>query len=101
MAEISIKINIAGRTYPIKVEKGRESLVKKAAEQINVKIAELQKSYAVKDTQDLLAMAALQLFSQNLHSEQNILLDQEMAFRLVEIEAFVSDYLRKERDLLN
>ncbi|MCC7301913.1 MAG: cell division protein ZapA [Bacteroidia bacterium] len=101
MAEVSIKINIAGRTYPIKVEKGREGMVRKAAEQINRKMDELRSSYAVKDAQDLLAMSALQLFTQNLHTEQQMMVDQDMAFRLVEMEAFVSDYLRKERESVN
>ena len=101
MAEVSIKINIAGRTYPIKVQKGREVLVRTAAERINKKMDELKSSYAVKDAQDLLAMSSLQLFAETLHTEQKMLVDQEMAFRLVEIETFVSDYLRKEREVLN
>lgn|SRR5690554_4752263 len=64
--KISIKVVVAGRTYPLTLNKGEEDKVLKAAEDINKSIKLLQESYAVKDMQDLLAMTALQLASKSL-----------------------------------
>ena len=61
MSKLSIKVIVAGRTYPLTVSEGEEVKVLKAAEDINKAIKLLQDNYAVKDMQDLLAMTALQL----------------------------------------
>ena len=61
MSKLSIKVIVAGRTYPLTVSEGEEAKVLKAAEDINKAIKLLQDNYAVKDMQDLLAMTALQL----------------------------------------
>lgn len=58
---MSLKVVVAGRTYPLTVNPGEEAKVTKAAEEINRAIKVLQDNYAVKDMQDLLAMTALQL----------------------------------------
>lgn len=60
MEQVSIKVIVAGRTYPLTVNKSEEAIILKAAEDINRSIKALQDSYAVKDMQDLLAMTALQ-----------------------------------------
>jgi cell division protein ZapA (FtsZ GTPase activity inhibitor) len=101
MAEVSIKVNIGGRIYPIKVEKGREKLVRTAVEHINQKLADLKQNYAVKDNQDLLAMYALQLSTEHLHNEKKMMLDLALAERLIEVEQFVTDYLDKEKRFVN
>lgn len=61
MEKISLKVIIAGRTYPLTIRKDEESAIVAASEKINSNIKKLQGSYAVKDMQDLLAMTALQL----------------------------------------
>lgn len=61
MSKISLKIVVAGRSYPLSVNAGEEKKVLKAADDINKSIKLLQDNYAVKDMQDLLAMTALQL----------------------------------------
>lgn len=61
MDKISLKIIIAGRTYPLTIKKEEEAAIKAAAERINSNIKKLQNSYAVKDMQDLLAMTSLQM----------------------------------------
>ena len=63
MAKLSVKVVVAGRTYPLTVSESEEKKVLKAAEDINKAIKLLQDNYAVKDMQDLLAMTALQLAS--------------------------------------
>lgn len=66
MSKVSLKITIAGRTYPLNVLETEQEKVLKAASDINKAIELLSKSYAVKDTQDLLAMSALQLITRNV-----------------------------------
>jgi cell division protein ZapA len=61
MGKLSLKVVVAGRSYPLTVSEGEENKVLKAAEDINKSIQLLQDNYAVKDMQDLLAMTALQL----------------------------------------
>lgn len=65
MDKTSLKIIIAGRTYPLTIKKEEEAAINAAAEKINSNIKKLQGSYAVKDMQDLLAMTALQLAVQS------------------------------------
>jgi len=65
MSELSIKVTIAGRTYPLTIERSEEEKIRKAVSKINDNIKNLQDNYAVKDTQDLLAMTALQFSTQN------------------------------------
>jgi cell division protein ZapA len=61
MAKQSIKIILAGRTYPLSINDHEEERVRAAVDSINKNIKLLQDNYAVKDMQDLLAMTALQL----------------------------------------
>lgn len=60
MEKVSLKVIIAGRTYPLTIKKEEEKAILQAAERINSNIKKLQGSYAVKDMQDLLAMTTLQ-----------------------------------------
>ena len=66
MSEISIKVNIGTRTYPLTVKPEEEDVIRQAAKNINDSIKNRQDNYAVKDVQDLLAMTALQLATQQL-----------------------------------
>lgn len=61
MAKLSLKVVVAGRTYPLSVSEEEKDKVEKAASDINKAVKTLQDNYAVKDMQDLLAMTALQL----------------------------------------
>lgn len=61
MSKLSIKVVVAGRSYPLTVNEGEQEKINLAADTINKSIQKLQDNYAVKDMQDLLAMTALQL----------------------------------------
>lgn len=61
MSKLSIKVVVAGRSYPLTIHESEQDKVLKAADDINKAIQTLQDNYAVKDMQDLLAMTALQL----------------------------------------
>jgi len=58
--KLSIRINIAERYYPLKIDRKDEENIRKAAKMINEKVLQYNKRYNDKDTQDFLAMAALQ-----------------------------------------
>lgn len=59
--ELSIKVVIGGRTYPLTIQRDEEEVIRRAAKNINQSIENLQENYAVKDMQDLLAMTCLQI----------------------------------------
>lgn len=60
MKDLSIKVNIAGRVYPMTVSQQEEEGIRKATKAIDEMVKEYEQKYAVKDKQDLLAMCALQ-----------------------------------------
>jgi hypothetical protein len=61
MSKVSLKVVVAGRTYPLTVQESEVERVQRAADDINKAIKQLQENFAVRDMQDLLAMTALQL----------------------------------------
>lgn len=61
MSKVSLKVVVAGRTYPLTVQESEVDKVHRAADDINKAIKQLQDNFAVRDMQDLLAMTALQL----------------------------------------
>ena len=58
--KLSIRVNVADRYYPLKVESENEERIRKAARMINEKVLQYKQRYVDKDIQDFLAMAALQ-----------------------------------------
>lgn len=72
MAKVSLKVVVAGRTYPLTVQETEVEKVQHAADEINKAIKQLQENFAVRDMQDLLAMTALQLSTRNMKTAQTI-----------------------------
>lgn len=94
MGELSIKIKIANRVYPLTVNAKEEEGVRKAAEEINKSVAEYERLYAVKDYQDLLAMVALKTASSNLSlKQQDVEGDSQIEESLVQLEQLFDNYL--------
>jgi cell division protein ZapA (FtsZ GTPase activity inhibitor) len=58
--KLSIRVNVADRYYPLKVEREDEEKIRRAARLINEKVLQYKQRYTDKDVQDFLAMAALQ-----------------------------------------
>ena len=97
MAKLSLKVSVAGRTYPISVEEHEEGIVLEAAKNINKAIKLLKDNYSVKDMQDLLAMAALQLA---IKKDNSVSLDQKESVNTDEIEARLKS-ISEDLDKLN
>ena len=71
MAEqLSIKVQIAERFYPLKIKRQDEEKIRKAARLINDKVLQYKQKYTDKDTQDFMAMAALQFVINLIDCEQ-------------------------------
>ena len=68
--KLSIRINIADRYYPLKIDRNDEEKIRKAARTINEKVLQYKQKYADKDTQDFLAMAALQFMLKVIDGEE-------------------------------
>lgn len=82
MSELSIKLNIAGRIYPLTIQRDEEESIRKAAKHIENSVKSFQENYAVRDKQDLLAMTALQLATQLIKPQS----DQEQSDLAKELE---------------
>ena len=58
MEELSIKIKIADREYPMKVKQSDEERIRVASKLINEKLRSYREQFGIEDKQDLLAMVA-------------------------------------------
>jgi cell division protein ZapA (FtsZ GTPase activity inhibitor) len=58
--KLSIRVNVADRYYPLKIDRRDEEKIRRAAKMINEKVLQYKQRYSDKDVQDFLAMAALQ-----------------------------------------
>lgn len=76
--ERSIRIELAGRAYPLTIHVEEEENIRAAASEINESINRLKASYPLTDKQDLLAMAALEVTTRalNLAKTQPANIDQ-------------------------
>ena len=62
--KLKIRVTIGDRIYPLTINIEEEEGVRKAVKRINNLADKFEKSYAVQDKQDVLAMCALQFASQ-------------------------------------
>lgn len=58
--KLKVKITVADRVYPMTIAADKEEGLRRAAKEIEQIIRRYEKSYAVRDKQDVLAMCALQ-----------------------------------------
>jgi cell division protein ZapA len=69
--KLTIRVNIVDRYYPLKIDVKDEEKIRKAAKMINDSVSQYQRVYKDKDSQDFLAMGALQFVTKLLnYSEQ-------------------------------
>jgi len=68
MDELSVKIKIADREYPMKVSLEDEGQVRKAGKLINDKIKTYRDQFGIDDKQDLLAMVAFDCLMEQMSS---------------------------------
>ncbi len=93
--KLSIKVNLVDRYYPLKIDRKDEERIRKAAKLINERVLQYKQRYTDKDTQDFMAMAALQFVIKNLELEEQAN-EQPIIEGLNEINSELEEYLRKE-----
>jgi len=74
--KLSIRVNVADRYYPLKVERENEEKIRKAARMINEKVLQYKQRYSDKDVQDFLAMASLQYVIKLAEEEEKLSKDE-------------------------
>lgn len=101
MGEISIKINIADRVYPLKVEMREEEQIRKAAKNISEHMRSLQQMYDVRDKQDLLSMSLLHYASAALkYDDKKIIEDNGVSEQLSALHDRLDAYLSGKTNVL-
>jgi cell division protein ZapA len=97
--KLSIRVNVADRYYPLKIEKDDEEKIRKAAKLINDKVLMYKQRYVDKETQDFLAMAALQFVIQLIDEEEKSG-DDDLPKILEELNQKLESALEREQSVL-
>ncbi len=99
MSDVSVKVEIAGGLYPLRIKSEDERNVRQAVELINQKISELERTYGVKDKKDVLAMVALQLVSE-LYKQKNTA-EQELSTLKIVLEDVEQMLVKHQNNIKN
>jgi len=95
MEELSIKLRIADRDYPMKVRKDEEERVRAAGKSINDKLKSYREQYGLEDHQDLLAMVAFDSTIQRLTlEEKKVGLDQGVSEKVSHLNNLLAQALK-------
>ncbi|MBR3853763.1 MAG: cell division protein ZapA, partial [Tidjanibacter sp.] len=86
-------LDIAGKKYPLRIERAKEELYRKAEKEINRWVATIESRYRM-DKEGCLAMAALQVALQNVEHATSRNIDDDLA-ELTAIERTLDDYLSR------
>ncbi|MDR1226344.1 MAG: cell division protein ZapA [Prevotellaceae bacterium] len=90
--KLSIRVNIAERFYPLRIDRNDEERVRKASKIINEKVLSFKQRHTDKDVQDWLAMACLFFSLKLVEGEQNQELDTAVK-GLQDLERKLTEYL--------
>lgn len=91
MDELSIKIKIADREYPMKVKRTDEERMRVAGKLVNEKIKHYRDRFGIDDKQDLLAMVAFDcLVDKMAEEETQQSIDQTVVEKINQLNQLVS-----------
>ena len=91
MDKLSIKLHIANRIYPMKIERKSEEFIRNSVKKIEERLKYYEENYAIKDKQDLLAMCLIEYASKfESVSNKKVVDDDGLSDKLAEIEAVLS-----------
>ena len=90
MGELSIKIKIADKEYPMRVEASEEEIIRTAAKQVNEKLKTFKDLYGIDDKQDLLAMVP---FDAIIHHMRASDVDNGAASKITEKMAYLESLI--------
>ena len=91
MDKLSIKLHIANRIYPMKIERKSEEFIRNAVKKIEERLKFYEENYAIKDKQDLLAMCLIE-YASKFESVNNkkVVEDNGLSEKLAEIDSLLS-----------
>lgn len=69
MGELSIKIKIADREYPMRVDSSEEERLRLAGKMVNERLKSYRDQFGIDDKQDLLAMVAFDCMVERMKTE--------------------------------
>jgi cell division protein ZapA len=84
--EISIKVNICDRFYPLRIKTSEEGGVRQAAKTINERAKFYIDNFSVQDKQDALSMVALEFASDKKEDKIQDLNIENINTKLIELE---------------
>ncbi|MEQ9402789.1 MAG: cell division protein ZapA [Cyclobacteriaceae bacterium] len=95
MAELSIKIRIGNREYPMKVKAADEERIRRAGKLLNEKIKNYQSQFGIDDTQDLTAMVAFDCLVEKIKREETSETSDDFALgELTRLNQLITDSLQ-------
>lgn len=92
--ETAVKVLIADREYPLKLNEKELEGVRAAEQEIQQKLKSLKANYQVKEKQDLLAMCLLQMVVEKNQKTSGSPDESDFESKIKDLESFVSDYLK-------
>ena len=91
MDKLSIKLHIANRIYPMKIERKSEEYIRNAVKKIEERLKFYEDNYAIKDKQDLLAMCLIEYASKfETVNNKKVVEDDGLTEKLVELDAILT-----------
>ena len=88
--KLSIKLNIANRIYPMKIDRKSEEFIRNAVKKIENRLKFYEQNYAIKDKQDLLAMCLIEYASKSeSQNNRNIVVDDGISEKLNQINSLL------------
>ena len=90
MDKLSIKLHIANRIYPMKIERKSEEFIRNAIKKIEERLKFYEENYAIKDKQDLLAMCLIEYASKFESVNNEKVVDDGLNEKLAKIDSLLS-----------
>lgn len=94
MGELSIKIRISDRDYPMRVDASEEERIRIAGKLINEKLKHFREQFGIDDKQDLLSMTVFDAVMDKLKANQ-LITDNEsiIEYKIEHIDRILSEAL--------
>lgn len=93
MQKFNIRLNIAGKSYALSIEREKEEIFRRAEKEVNKLTATVESQYLA-DREDYLAVVALQLAVKNVELEASRSLGKDID-QLSEMDKKLDEYLNK------
>jgi len=94
MGELSIKIRISDRDYPMRVDASEEERIRIAGKLINEKLKHFREQFGIDDKQDLLSMTVFDAVMEKLKSDQTTTDNESIVqYKIEHIDRILSEAL--------